>query len=44
MSEFWHPTASEVIEAVRAAAGGESRLDPTVAARVLQELRSPSQP
>jgi NarL family two-component system response regulator LiaR len=36
--------AAEVIEAVRAAARGESRLDPAVAARVLQEVRSPSQP
>jgi NarL family two-component system response regulator LiaR len=36
--------ASEVIEAVRAAASGESRLAPAVAARVLQEVRSPSAP
>jgi NarL family two-component system response regulator LiaR len=36
--------APEVIEAVRAAARGESRLDPSVAARVLEELRSPSHP
>jgi NarL family two-component system response regulator LiaR len=36
--------AAEVIEAVRAAARGESRLDPAVAARVLQEVRSPSRP
>ncbi len=34
--------AAEVIEAVRAADRGESRLDPAVAARVLQEVRSPS--
>jgi two-component system, NarL family, response regulator LiaR len=33
---------TEVIEAVRAAASGESRLDPSVAARVLEELRAPS--
>jgi NarL family two-component system response regulator LiaR len=31
----------EVVEAVRAAARGETHLDPTVAARVLQELRAP---
>jgi two-component system, NarL family, response regulator LiaR len=31
--------ARDVIEAVRAAAQGESHLDPSVAARVLQELR-----
>jgi two-component system, NarL family, response regulator LiaR len=36
--------AAEVIEAVRAADRGESRLDPAVAARVLQEVRSPSHP
>ena len=36
--------AAEVIDAVRAAARGESRLDPAVAARVLQEVRTPSQP
>jgi NarL family two-component system response regulator LiaR len=36
--------AAEVIEAVRAADRGESRLDPSVAARVLQEVRSPSRP
>jgi NarL family two-component system response regulator LiaR len=34
--------AREVIDAVRSAARGESLLDPSVAARVLQELRSPS--
>jgi NarL family two-component system response regulator LiaR len=34
--------AREVIDAVRAAAHGESRLDPSVAARVLEELRGPS--
>ena len=33
--------AREVIEAVRAAARGESVLDPSVAFRVLEELRSP---
>jgi NarL family two-component system response regulator LiaR len=36
--------AADVIEAVRAADRGESRLDPSVAARVLQEVRSPSRP
>jgi len=36
--------ASEVIEAVRAAARCESRLDPIVAARMLQEVRSPAHP
>jgi NarL family two-component system response regulator LiaR len=34
--------AREVIDAVRAAAHGESFLDPSVAARVLEELRGPS--
>jgi NarL family two-component system response regulator LiaR len=34
--------ARQVIDAVRAAAHGESLLDPSVAARVLEELRSPS--
>jgi NarL family two-component system response regulator LiaR len=34
--------AREVIDAVRAAADGESLLDPSVAARVLEELRGPS--
>ena len=34
--------APEVIEAVRAASRGESRLDPSVAARLLDELRAPS--
>src|SRR6516225_2683609 len=34
--------AREVIDAVRAAAHGESLLDPSVAARVLEELRGPS--
>jgi NarL family two-component system response regulator LiaR len=34
--------AREVISAVRAAARGESLLDPSVAAKVLEELRSPS--
>jgi NarL family two-component system response regulator LiaR len=34
--------AREVIDAVRAAARGESLLDPSVAARVLEELRGPS--
>jgi NarL family two-component system response regulator LiaR len=34
--------AREVIDAVRAAAEGESLLDPSVAARVLEELRGPS--
>jgi NarL family two-component system response regulator LiaR len=34
--------AREVIDAVRAAARGESLLDPSVAARVLEELRRPS--
>ena len=33
--------AREVIDAVRAAAHGESLLDPSVAARILEELRSP---
>jgi NarL family two-component system response regulator LiaR len=33
--------AREVIDAVRAAANGESLLDPSVAARILEELRSP---
>jgi NarL family two-component system response regulator LiaR len=34
--------ARDVIDAVRAAAQGESLLDPSVAARVLQELRRPA--
>jgi NarL family two-component system response regulator LiaR len=34
--------AREVIDAVRAASQGESLLDPSVAARVLEELRGPS--
>jgi NarL family two-component system response regulator LiaR len=34
--------AREVIDAVRAAEHGESLLDPSVAARVLEELRGPS--
>jgi NarL family two-component system response regulator LiaR len=34
--------AREVIDAVRAAAHGESLLDPSVAARVLEELRGPT--
>jgi NarL family two-component system response regulator LiaR len=33
---------AEVVESVRAAARGESILDPMVAARVLQELRAPA--
>ena len=36
--------AREVIEAVRAAARGDSVLDPSIAARVLEELRSPAAP
>ena len=35
---------AEVVESVRAAARGESVLDPVVAARVLQELRAPARP
>ena len=35
---------TEVLESIRAAARGESLLDPIVAARVLQELRSPTRP
>jgi NarL family two-component system response regulator LiaR len=34
-------SVAEVVESVRAAARGESVLDPSVAARVLQELRAP---
>jgi two-component system, NarL family, response regulator LiaR len=34
--------AREVIDAVKDAANGESHLDPSVAARVLEELRAPS--